>query len=231
MHIRIRSIIAAVSGLALAASLAHAQLLLSGYTKGSFQVLGEANTSVSNAPDGSWAHFETGIAATGSTKSMIDFTNDTFSNVSSGDPIQVGLFEIHNGRTLIGSGAPTAKFDLSLYLTNPTYGDVPVSTLTFEIDHTVNTAGGVPDTFTVMFDQPAPIMIDNYLVQFHVHFDPAEFQVSEDSTVQRGDVYVTFTPVPEASTFAIGGAFLLIGLVGYRRFRSHRSEPTLPAAA
>jgi hypothetical protein len=228
---RFRSILAAASGLALAVSLAHAQLLLSGYTKGSFQDLGEANTTVTNAPDGSWAHFATGIPATGSTQSMIDFTNASFSGVASGDPIQVGLFNIHNGRTLIGSGAPTAKFDLGLSLTDPAYGDLAVTTFTFEIDHTVNTAAGVPDSFTVLFDQPAPVQIGDYLVQFHVHFDPAEFQVGEDTSVQRGDVYVTFTPVPEASTFAIGGALLLAGLIGYRRFRGRRSVPSLPAAA
>ncbi|HWA86662.1 MAG TPA: choice-of-anchor K domain-containing protein [Opitutus sp.] len=228
---RIRSIIATASGLALAVSLAHAQLMLSGHTKGAFEDLGEANTSVTNAPDGSSAHFATGIPATGSTQSMIDFTNTDFSNVVSGDPIQVGLFTIHNGRTLIGSGAPEAKFDLGLYLTSPAVGDLSVTTLNFSIDHTVNTGAGVPDVFSVTWNSPAPVTIDNYLVQFHVHFDPADFQVPEDSSVQRGDVYVTFTPIPETSAFAIGGAFLLLGLVGYRRFRHHRNGPGLPAAA
>ena len=231
MHIRIRSLIAAASGLALAFSLAHAQLMLSGHTTGAFEDLGQPHTTVSNAPDGSWAHFATGVAATGSTQTMIDFTNAAFTNVSAGDPIQVGLFTIKNGRTLIGTGQPHAKFQLGLTVTSPEFNNDASSVIMFNIDHTVNTGGGVPDIFDVTVSQPAPVTIANYLVHFTVHFNPADFQVHEDSTVQRGDVYVTFTPVPEASTFAIGGAVLLLGLIAFRRFRRNRNDPGLPAAA
>lgn len=230
MHSRIRSMFAAALGLALTCSLAHAQLLLSGYTTGSFVDLSEPNTTVANAGDGSWATFHTGIAASGSTQSKIEFANTTFTDVGSGEPIQVGLFEITNGMTLIGSGAPTAKFNLGLELTSPVMQSVALTQITFHVDHTPNLPGAIPDTFSASFTQPTAVKIGDYLVQFHVNFDPAEFQVAENTMVQRGDVTVTFTPVPEPATYAAWGAAVLVGLVGYRRLRA-RSASSLPAAA
>jgi hypothetical protein len=231
MHTRIRTLFAAAFGLALTCSMANAQLMLSGHTTGSFVDLSEANTTVTNAPDSSWAKFATGIPVPSSTQSSIEFSNATFTDVGSGDPIQVGLVTITNGVTWLGSGAPTAQFNLGLELTSPVGQSVALTTMTFHIDHTPNTAGGVPDTFSATFDQPAPLTIAGYLVQFHVNFDPAEFQVAENSSVQRGDITVTFTPVPEPSTYAAWGAALLIGLVAYRRFRGGRMLPALPVAA
>lgn len=229
MHTRIRSVLAAALGLALMGSLAHAQLALSGDTTGSFVDLAEANTTVTNGPDGAWATFETGIPVSGSFKSKIAFASASFTDVHSGEPIQVGLFDITNGMTKIGSGAPTAQFNLGLNLSSPTMQAVALTTITFHIDHTVNLPGaGIPDIFAVSFNQPAPQVIAGYLVQFHVNFEPTIFQVAENATVQRGDVTVTFTPVPEPATYAAWGAALLVGLVAFRRFRGTK---TLPAAA
>jgi hypothetical protein len=231
MHTRISSLIAAASGLALACSVANAQLMLSGHTTGSFVDLAEANTTVNNAPDGSWATFATGVPISGSTQSSIEFTNDTFTDVVSGEPIQVGLFTITNGRTVGGSGAHTAQFNLGLELTSPEWQNVALAAMTFHIDHTENVNSLIPDTFSVSFDQPSSMYIGNYLVQFHVNFDPMEFQVGEGSAVTRGDITVTFTPVPEPSTYAAWGAALLVGFVAYRRFRGGKNVEALPAAA
>ncbi|HYP16535.1 MAG TPA: choice-of-anchor K domain-containing protein [Opitutus sp.] len=210
--------------------MAHAQLLLSGKTTGSFVDLAEANTTVTNTPDGSYAKFSTGIPFGASTQSSIEFSNDTFTDVGYGEPIQVGLFTIVNGRTLVGTGAPTAQFNLGLELTSPAWQEVALSTITFNIDHTPNSGSTIPDQFSVSFNQPAPLHIGDYLVQFHVHFDPTEFVVGEDTSVTRGDITVTFTPVPEPSTYAAFGAALLVGVVAYRRFRGDKNA-ALPAAA
>lgn len=219
-------------GLALNASVAHAQLLLSGQTTGSFVDLAEANTTVTNAPDGSSASFHTGIPVMGSTQSKIDFTNVSFSNVGSGDPLQVGLFNITNGMTAIGSGAPTAKFNIGLQLVSPEVQTLAIATIMFHIDHTPNLpSGGIPDTFSVSFSQPAPIKIQNTLVQFHVNVDPADFQLAENATVQKGDITVSFTPVPEPATYALWGSVLLIGFVAYRRIRGDREESVIPQVA
>lgn len=231
MHTRIRLLTAAALGLALSCSLANAQLLLSGRTTGTFIDLAEANTTVTNAPDGSSASFYTGIPYGGSTQSSIVFENDTFTDVSYGDPIQVGLFVITNGRTLVGSGAPTAQFQLGLELTSPAFQEIAISTITFHIDHTPNEGGVNPDLFAVSFDQPAPVKIGDYLVQFHVHFDPTEFNIPENTFLQKGDVYVTFTPVPEPSTYAALGAAMLVGFVAFRRIRGGKTAASLPAAA
>ena len=150
MHFGIRSLSALALGLALTCSVANAQLLLSGHTTGSFDDLAEANTTVTNSPDGSWATFETGIPVMGSTTSKIEFTNVAFNNVGSGEPIQVGLFNITNGMTEIGSGAPIARFNVGLQLTSPEWQTVAISTINFHIDHTVNLPNsGIPDTFAV----------------------------------------------------------------------------------
>lgn len=206
-------------GCTLLGTAANAQLLLSGKTVGSFDDLAEANTTVTNAPDGSVATFQTGVPTAGSTQSKIVFTNVTFANVGSGEPIQVGLFDITNGVTVLGSGAPTARFNIGLQLTSPTMQELAISTVLFHIDHTPNTSVGIPDTFSVSFDQPAPVLIQNMLVQFHVNVDPLDFLLAEDATVRKGDITVTFTPVPEPSTYAAGASLLLLGLAAYRRRR------------
>jgi hypothetical protein len=230
MHLRIRSLFALALGLALTCSVSQAQLLLSGHTIGSFDDLAEANTTVSNAPDGSWATFHTGIPVMGSTQSKIEFTNVTFNNVGSGEPIQVGLFNITNGMTAIGSGAPTAKFNIGLQLTSPVSEMVAISSILFHIDHTPNLPGAIPDTFSVSFSQPDPIKIQNTLVQFHINVDPLDFQVAENATVQKGDITVSFTPVPEPATYAAWGAALLVGFVALRRIRGER-EASVAAVA
>jgi hypothetical protein len=204
---------------------AQGQLLLSGHTTGSFDDLAEANTTVMNAPDGSWATFVTGVPVAGSTQSKIAFTNVSFSNVGSGEPIQVGLFNITNGMTVIGSGAPTARFNIGLQLSAPEGQTLAVSTVLFHIDHTPNLPALIPDTFSVSFDQPPPVKIQDTLVQFHVNVDPLDFPLAENATVRKGDITVSFTPVPEPSTYAICGSLMLLGFAAYRRTRAPRSEP------
>ena len=231
MHNGIRSLLALAMGLALTCTVANAQLLLSGNTTGSFDDLAEANTTVANAADGSWATFHTGIPVMGSTQSKIEFANVAFNNVGSGEPIQVGLFTITNGMTAIGSGAPTAKFNVGLKLTAPEGRTVAVSSILFHIDHTPNLPGAIPDTFSVSFAQPDPIHVKNTLVQFHVNVDPLEFQVAENSTIQKGDITVSFTPVPEPATYAAWGAALLVGFVAYRRIRGGATLASLPVSA
>lgn len=231
MHYRIRSLYAAALGLALTFSAAHAQLMLSGHTTGSFVDLTEENTTVTNGADGSWANFQTGIPMRGSTQSRIEFTNSEFTNVTSGQPIQVGLFSITNGDTQLGSGAPTALFNLGVNLTTPEARELALTQLTFHIDHTPNRPDAVPDTFSATFAQPSAVKVGDTLVQFHVNFDPAEFQIAENATVQRGDVTVSFTPVPEPSTYAAFGAALLLGVIAYRRYRGEKALPQFTGAA
>jgi len=211
----------AALGLVLTCSLAHGQLLLSGHTTGSFVDLSEPNTTVTNAADGSFATFKTGIPAAGSFQSSVVFNNATFTDVSSGDPLQVGLFTITNGTTLIGSGAPYATFNLGLELTSPEMQSLALSQFQFTIDHTPNDAANHnPDQFSVSFTEPASTIVNGYNVRFDVVLDPADFSLAEGASTVKGAVYAYFTPVPEPSTYALCGAALLGGLILYRRFRT-----------
>ena len=235
MQFGIRSLSALALGLALTCTVANAQLLLSGYTTGSFDDLGQANTTVVNSADGSTATFHTGKPGTGSTQTKIDFANANFTDVGYGDPIQVGLFTITNGMTLIGSGAQTARFNVGLQLTSPEMQTVAISKINFHIDHTINLQNNhklaIADVFGVSFVQPAPITVADFLVQFHVSVDPQLFQIAENATIQKGDITVTFTPVPEPSTYAAWGAALLVGFVAYRRVRGEKLQPGLAITA
>jgi hypothetical protein len=215
----------------LTAPFAHGQLMLTGHTTGSFDDLGSPNTTVVNAADGESASFRTGIPVSGSTQSSIAFTNVNFSNVESGEPIQVGLFNIVNGMTEIGSGQQTAVFNLGLELTGPENLSLAIGSINFHIDHTPNLPALIPDTFAVSFNQPPPVQIQDTLVQFHITVDPLEFPLAENASIRKGDITATFTPVPEPATYAVGGAVLLLSIVAYRRFRGRSGVTGMPAIA
>src|SRR5690606_36690756 len=110
---------------------ASAKHMLTRDTTGSFDDLGQPNTTVVNAADGSSATFHTGIPVMGSTQSSVSFTNVDFMNVESGEPIQVGLFHILNGMTEIGSGQQTAVLNLGLDLTGPESLSLAIGSINF----------------------------------------------------------------------------------------------------
>ena len=212
-------------------STASAQLMLSGRTTGSFDDLSQPNTTVTNASDGSFAVYKTGIPAMGSFQSSIVFNNATFDNVSSGDAIQVGLFTVTNGIAQIGSSANSAVFHLNLELTSPEMQSLALSDFTFTLNHTPNLPDytDVPDNYGVTFTPPATTMVNGQKVWFDVVVDPASFSLDEGTSTVTGAVYVHFTPVPEPSTYALCGAALLGGLILYRRFRSDKTTGALAA--
>ena len=87
----------------------------------------------------------------------------------------MGLSNITNGMTAIGSGAPTARFNVGLQLTSPVWQTVAISTVLFHIDHP-ESSGCDSDTFSVSFSQPDPIKVKNTLVQFDINVEPLDFQ-------------------------------------------------------
>jgi hypothetical protein len=233
MQTPIRLIIASVVGLALTGVVANAQLHLTGHTTGSFTDPLLPNTTVVNAVDGSAASFTTGVPHPPNTiPTSILFANNTFTNVSSGQDIQLGLFTIHNGSDNIGSDASNAIFHLGLVLTAPTAQTIALGPIDFGIDNTINTSGNpVPDIFQVTFSQPAPVWINGIEAFFHINFTPVSLSIPENTTLVKGDVTVTFSSVPEPSTYAMWGAALLVGLIGFRSFRGRRNLPALSATA
>ena len=210
-------------GLALLASSARADLTLSGNSTGSFDDLSQPNTTIVNAADGTSATWTSGIPVPPTTlPTSIMFNSQTFTDVTSGQPIDVGIFQIHNGIDKVGSTATTATFNLGLNITSPNMESLPLSTFVFSIDNTINGPTLVPDQFGVTFTKPAPVVIDGNLVKFDVVFAPPSPTDPEGATVTRGDIFVSFTPVPEPSTYALWGALLVGGLIAYRRFGAAR---------
>src|SRR5690606_19856247 len=128
-------------------TVAHAQLQISGNVYGSFDDLGQPNTTVTNSADGSYALFASGIPYTAAdTQSMIEFNGQSFTYIGEAW-VASDLFTITNGVTLLGSTAPTAAFNLSIEITDPSSGMHSLSTLVFGIDATPNTNGFNPDVF------------------------------------------------------------------------------------
>jgi PEP-CTERM motif-containing protein len=223
MNKRLKLIVGSAIGLALAASAAHA-LTLSGSTAGFFEPDASPNTTITNTVDGSFASFRTGTPV-GSFKSGVEFTADSFANVSSGDTFALGSITYFNGITRIGTSSADALFDFYINLTSPTASSLLLTTVKFGIDATVNTPENTnPDFFTATFTQPAPVLIDGTWVKFTINDLPASTLVKENTWVQLADVTVTFlTPVPEPATYGLMGAIGLMGLAGYRRFRAQRA--------
>jgi hypothetical protein len=208
-------------GLALLGSTARADLSLSGETTGSFQsevTTPPVTVTITNSSPTS-AEFQTGVPSPSTTPpTSITFTGDNFSDITSGEPLDVGIFTIFNGTDLIGTDASDAFFNLGLSLTSPTTESVALTTIDFGIVNTANHGGDVPDVYTVSFVEPSPIVVGGELLKFNVVFAPPTISINEESSVTRGDVFVTFTPVPEPSTYALWGALLVGGIIVYRRF-------------
>ncbi len=211
-------------GLFIMAGTAQAALVLSGNTAGYFQEVSVGNTVITNQPDGSMASIFTGVPITGSFKSGVVFDSQAFAGISSGDTFAIGTFTYYNGRTQIGTASDTAVLDFYLDLDVPAVGPILLTSITFGIDATVNDPEGVnPDFFTASFSQPSSVMIDGTLVSFKINDLPASIGVAEGTWMQLAEVTVTFSPIPEPSTYGLIGAAGLLGLVGYRRFRSQKA--------
>jgi hypothetical protein len=228
MKHRIKLIIGSALALALYAGTAQAALLLSGSTTGNFAVPSEGTTIVTNAPDGSFASFRTGVPIAGSFQSGVEFNGADFTNIASGDTFALGSFTYYNGRTLIGTSSHEAIFDFSIALTNPFALNYSLTAITFGVDATINTPEGTnPDHFTASFIQPAPVLIGDTWVTFKINGLPPFLDVKEDTWVTLAEVTVTFlSPIPEPSSYGLFAAAGLIGLVGMRR-RARVTPPLL----
>jgi len=227
MKKRLRLIVGLATGLALAASAAHA-LTLSGSTAGYFQGVSSGSTVITNTLDGSFASFRTGVPLGQSFKSGVEFNADDFTNIQSGDTFALGSLVYFNGVTKIGTSSAEALFDFYINITSPTVSSLLLTTIKFGIDATVNPEGNLkPDFFTASFTQPPPVLIDGTWVKFTINDLPESTPVRENRFVPLGDVTVTFlTPVPEPATYGLMGAIGLMGLAGYRRFRAQRAGAT-----
>ncbi len=205
---------------ALLVSAAHAQLSLTGYLTGSFTDTPGTYDTIFNAPDGSQAWIRSGVPETGADfQTAIEFNQKNFANVTGG-LVADNLFRVTNGRTLLGTTATAAHFDLWLHLTAPDAYSSLLTPISFAIENTPNGTGNVDDVYGITASPIAPFHYAGHRVQFEF-VAPAAFEISENSWTDVGQLYVTFTPVPEPSTYAALGAALLVGVVAIRRFR-HR---------
>jgi hypothetical protein len=235
MKHKMKLIVGSILGLTLYGSVATAALVLTGRTAGSFQGVSSGFDVITNAPDGSTASFRTGVPVGGSFKSGVVFTGQNFAGVSDGDVFGLGMITYYNGITQRGTSSADTLFDFKLHLDNPVLDDFTLTTVKFGIDATANTPDNlVPDQFTAVFTQPAPILIDGTWVTFTINGLPDFTLVAENTLIRLADVTVHFqvSPVPEPATYGLFGAVGLLGLAAYRRFRgTSGGEPDLPQVA
>lgn len=234
MHLSLKSLLA-TSVLGLAAVVpAQGQLLLSGSSHGTFVAPDHANTVVTNGSPVSL--FESGIPYRASdTQTSIRFTGESFSGVGDGDRLDLGQIDITNGMTLLGSTATSAAMDLYLNLPANGIAGFKLTTLMFAIDNTANNGTAVPDLFLIGHTGANPLWVNGRLVQFDLQLTNPAFLTAPGAAIAEGSTgmeglfaHVHFSPVPEPSTYAAWAAAVLLGLIGYRRFRG---AGTLPAAA
>lgn len=219
----------ALLAVGLVSTAAHAQLLLSGTVNGTFTDLGQPNTTVVNDPVGNTAMFSTGVPASATdTQTSITFTGSDFVNIGPG-PVALGMFEIVNGITLAGTAAPTATFNLGLTLVSPEASSGLLTMVTFDIDNTLNDPATVPDIFGTSFASIPSMYVAGYKVDFSLIFAPDPLVVPEGSNAFTGDLYATFTPVPEPGSFALVGVGMLAGCAALRRRRPQPASLTCAA--
>lgn len=230
MYSRLRSnLYRTAIALTLLGSVAHAQLLLSGRVTGMFTDTPGAHDSIYNAPDGSFASFKSGVPdQPGGDQTMIEFAAQTFTDIGPG-PVATDLFKLTNGRNFLGTTASSAHFDLWLELTSPVTSSTLLTPVGFTIMNTPNGDGNVDDVYSFSSSPISPMMIDNYRVQF-MFSAPDGFTLHEKDSGYMGDLSVRFTPVPEPSTYALTGAALLMGLVGFRSLRRRTFQTALVSA-
>lgn len=213
---------------ALFATVAQAQLMIDGKLTGNFTNALGPNDSMYNAPDGSSAWFKSGIPYTAdSVPTQIAFTQKNFAGVSGG-LVADEIFQITNGRNHGGSTATSAAFDLWVTLTAPEAYTSLLTPISFMIENTENVGGLINDNYTITAGPIAPFVYAGHWVKFEF-VAPDWITIPENQTASAGALYVSFTPVPEPSTYAAIGAALLVGVIGYRTYRRRQSE-TIAAA-
>lgn len=201
--------------------------MISGNLTGEFTDTPGTHDTIFNAGDGSEAWIRSGVPETGADhQTEIAFTQKDFTNISGG-LVADNIFQVTNGRTLLGTTATAAHFNLSLNLTSPEAYSSLLTSIAFTIENTPNGEGNVDDVYGISWTAIDPFVYANHLVQF-TFVAPDSFVLPENQSTSVGELYVTFTPVPEPSTYAAFGAALLVGVIGYRRFRSRPAA--LPAA-
>lgn len=225
MNTFLKSLLAA-SALGLAAALpsAHAQLP-AGTSRSAFTDPVLPFTSVINNTDTSL--FQSGVPSKPAhTQTSIEFSAASFGEVINGQ-VDLGNLLITNGRTLGGTTASWASMDVYLNLPEEGIVDFKLTTLTFAIDNTENNGSLVPDLFLVDIGETNTLMVGGRKIAFDVQLTNPAFALGSGATIDESSsasfglfANVSFTPVPEPSTYALWGATLLVGLIAFRRFRS-----------
>lgn len=230
MHTFLKTLLAASAlGLAVGLPAAHAQMTFSGSTYGTFVDPDHAFTTVTNGAPVSL--FASGDAYRPvDTQTSIAFTGSSFSDVGIGDQLDLGNIDITNGRTLLGSTAKWATMDLYLNLPEQGVVDFKLATLLFAIDSTANNGTGVPDLFLVDLNGANSLTVDGKELNFDLQLTNPAFAIGNGASIGETasdsfGIYanISFTPVPEPSTYALAGAALLIGFIIRRRFIPSRS--------
>lgn len=199
---------------------AHAQLTLSGSTRGEFTWANSIFSLIDNGPVVS--HLYTGLSLV---PTKITFTGDTFAGVGAGDTFDLGTVKIKNGINISNTTATFAEMDLYLDLPSNGVSDFKLTTLQFAIENTPN-AGYAPDVFYIGYTGPEALWIDGQKLTFALSFTDPDFNLPPGEEIKELKsetvglrANFSFTPVPEPSTYAAFAALGLLALGAHRRLR------------
>jgi hypothetical protein len=241
----LRLFLAAATGLALTGLIAHAQLI-SGSSQGAFinPLPPTGNVQVFNPSSGTFStlsNFYTGNASPGSNSTSqtgVTFFGTLFSPLSltlnplaATGPIGVGYFVYSNGNTVIGTTVDTIDFSLKLDFTASGGPLINATPFTIKLDGGAAGPSFVDNQFTISNPGVGSFTLGATTYNYSFSFDTTSVIIPEaGSGLQSSAVdnlYITFTAVPEPSTYALSGVLALGGIVALRRFR--RKGATLPA--
>ncbi len=230
MHHISRSLVAGFSLAVFSATAAFAQLTGSVY--GDFNPLmpgdrGYDHTTITDSAIDSL--FTSGDAADAEGPTQLRLIDTSFTDVASGGVLAQDFLWLKNGNNFLGTTADHATVDLMLDL--PDYGLIGhyLSTIHIGINNTLNEGqGGTPDVYFVT-NAPAPASLDvgDMRLWFTLTFPgfdvPPGTEIIEHGEGLTGLLTVTFTPIPEPSTYALMGMAVLGVAVVVRRFRAQKT--------
>jgi hypothetical protein len=214
------SLLTCAIAMSVMANIASAQLFMSG----SFALPAPANTVISNAPNSD--SFSTGISqgpAPAAGRNAVRFnaiTGNAPVAFVPAAPISIGNV-VYSNRTNFGAQAFSTNYNLTLNFTGGI--SVVLNPIVFSLDTAVS--GGLGnDQFGAISGLFGQVTIAGDVYDYAISGLSSVFVAEGTATSAPNAVFITFTPIPEPSTYGMIGAAALVGFAVYRRRRAAKVQ-------